>query len=84
MRRLLSVLALVAIAGVGLSGEQGSAPTRTRTPNPESLIRVRIAYLYSDGNMTGTLKAFRALLQEGVRIAQRRADSHSNCRLNVG
>src|SRR4029453_4040390 len=33
-----------------------------RIPDPES--RIRIAYVFSDGNLPGTLKAFKSLLQE--------------------
>ena len=54
MPRLLSlVVALALAAGIG-----------ARAQNAPATKPVRIAYLYSDGNMTGTLKAFRALLQE--------------------
>ncbi len=43
-----------------------SAPTGPEPTSPEPSVAqpVRIAYLFSDGNLPGTLKAFKALLQE--------------------
>ncbi|HEX5108372.1 MAG TPA: cobaltochelatase subunit CobN, partial [Vicinamibacterales bacterium] len=56
MPRLLSVVALLACAVLGVSAQR-SAPAPAQAP-------IRISYLYSDGNISGTLKAFKALLQE--------------------
>src|SRR5688572_5862954 len=61
MRRFLSALALAAWAVV-VAGAQAPAP-----PTPP----IRIAYLYSDGNISGTLKAYKALLQERPDLRKR-------------
>src|SRR5918992_1147921 len=54
MTRLLSaILGVVALLGAASSAQQ-SPPTAP----------IRLAYLYSDGNVSGTLKAYKALLQE--------------------
>jgi cobaltochelatase CobN len=56
MTRLLSLL-LAVIAGATLHGQRTPDPAGTTAP-------IRLAYLYSDGNVSGTLKAYKALLQE--------------------
>ena len=54
MRRLVSLALAVALAAV-------AAPSAQQRPsNPP---RVRIAYLFSDGNISGTLKAYKAMLR---------------------
>jgi len=64
-QRLSLAVALALAAATVVGGDQGSGIRDQRTPNPESRTPVvRLAYLYSDGNMTGTLKAYRALLEE--------------------
>ena len=56
MSRLASVAALVGVALVfGVSAQ---------SPEPRAQSPIRIAYVFSDGNLPGTLKAFKALLQE--------------------
>ena len=52
--------ALVLVAQAVSGAQQPVA----RSPQPEARSPIRIAYVYSDGNMPGTLKAFKALLQE--------------------
>src|SRR5688500_18903943 len=56
MTRLLSLL-LAVVAGATLHGQRTADPGGTTAP-------IRLAYLYSDGNVSGTLKAYKALLQE--------------------
>src|SRR5688572_19260349 len=54
MTRLLSaILGFVALLGAASSAQQSPATAP-----------IRLAYLYSDGNVSGTLKAYKALLQE--------------------
>ena len=54
MTRLLSlILAIVALQAAGSSAQQSPATAP-----------IRLAYLYSDGNVAGTLKAYKALLRE--------------------
>ena len=55
MKRLVSFALAVALAAAAApSAQQRSA----------NLPRVRVAYLFSDGNISGTLKAYKALLRE--------------------
>jgi cobaltochelatase CobN len=62
MTRLVSLIVLLACAGGFGVVAQG---LQSREPRAESReAKVRIAYVYSDGNLPGTLKAFKALLQE--------------------
>ncbi len=73
MRRLASVAVLLALvtgarAQTGIRDrDPGSANFergRSPIPIPDPGKPIRLAYLYSDGNLPGTLKAFKALLQE--------------------
>src|SRR5688500_7889388 len=43
---------------------QATKPSSPGSPVPNPDSRIRIAYLFSDGNMSGTLKAYKELLQE--------------------
>ena len=52
--------ALVLVAQAVSGAQQPVA----RSPQPEARSPIRIAYVFSDGNLPGTLKAFKSLLQE--------------------
>ena len=64
MRRAVSIAALLALAFVvsARAQDRGRPNPESRVPSPEP--RIRIAYVFSDGNLPGTLKAFKSLLQE--------------------
>ena len=65
MRRLASLVALFLLASSGLPEGGPYAQTGRAGPSgPAETKPIRLAYLYSDGNLPGTLKAFKALLQE--------------------
>ena len=76
MRRLASLAILLALAltmgaraqnrdpGSGIRDPRTSNASDPRSPIPDPGKPIRLAYLYSDGNLPGTLKAFKALLQE--------------------
>jgi cobaltochelatase CobN len=56
---VIAIVALLALAGPGLNrgdrlAAQQAAPTK----------KIRVAFLYSDGNLPATLKAYKALLKE--------------------
>src|SRR5262245_28670010 len=60
MRRLASVGALLVLAlVVSARAQDGGAGI----PSPETRV-IRIAYVFSDGNLPGTLKAFKSVLRE--------------------
>jgi cobaltochelatase CobN len=61
MARLLSLAIAVALA-------VSAAPAAQQRP---AAPRVRIAYLFSDGNISGTLKAYKALLRERPDLRER-------------
>src|SRR5678816_4424059 len=63
MRRLASLAALLALALTMSVGAQVRSNSESRIPNLESRV-IRIAYVFADGNLPGTLKAFKSLLQE--------------------
>jgi cobaltochelatase CobN len=65
MRRPVSLAACFAFAlAVGALAQERRIPDPgSRILSPESRV-VRIAYVFSDGNLPGTLKAFKSLLQE--------------------
>src|SRR5688500_20301915 len=62
MRRLVSFALAVALAAV-------AAPYAQQRPS--NAARVRVAYLFSDGNISGTLKAYKALLRERPDLRER-------------
>ena len=66
MKPVASVAALLALALVAsISAQQPrTSNPGSRIPNPEAREPIRIAYVFSDGNLPGTLKAFKSLLQE--------------------
>jgi cobaltochelatase CobN len=69
MKRLVSgvalVLTLVTWPGAGEPGAQSREPrTQNQEPRAESREPIRVAYVFSDGNLPGTLKAFKSVLQE--------------------
>ena len=64
MRRPASVAALLALAlMVSARAQDRASNPESRVPGSESRV-IRIAYVFSDGNLPGTLKAFKSLLQE--------------------
>src|SRR5688500_16297206 len=61
MQRFLNVIALVAFAVTGTVAQTA----------PPAAGPIRVSYLYSDGNISGTLKAYKALLQERPDLRKR-------------
>jgi cobaltochelatase CobN len=65
--RLLQLLSALAVAlclpALAVAQGQASAPTAPK-PTEASAGKVRLSYLFSDGNIPGTLKAFDALVAE--------------------
>ena len=59
MKPVASVAALLALALVAsISAQQPrTSNPGSRIPNPEAREPIRIAYVFSDGNLPGTLKA---------------------------
>ena len=62
MKRLVSLAIAVALAAA-------AAPSAQQ--RPASAPRVRVAYFFSDGNISGTLKAYKALLRERPDLRER-------------
>jgi cobaltochelatase CobN len=62
MKRLASVIVIAALGGAyaGLQAQQRAPGSRGQAPPPP----VRLAYLFSDGNVPGTVRAYKALLAE--------------------
>ncbi len=60
MRRRLSLIAALACLVVASTGAQ----TPSGRSSGSAQAPIRLAYLYSDGNLSGTLKAYKALLKE--------------------
>ena len=60
MRRILSAL-VIAILAAGTIAAQSSTSVKSAADKAR---KVRIAFLYSDGNLPSTLKAYKALLKE--------------------
>src|SRR5262247_2366612 len=56
MARLLSIALILILAGSGVG--------RTDRLSAQSPKKIRVAFLYSDGNLPSTLKAYKALLNE--------------------
>ncbi|HVG71911.1 MAG TPA: cobaltochelatase subunit CobN [Vicinamibacterales bacterium] len=76
MRRLVSFALAVALAAVAAPSAQRSGPPEGgHYEKSSSAPRVRVAYFFSDGNISGTLKAYKALLRERPDLRDRVAIS---------